>query len=146
MDEARLLFSPRLPYPEYLARFRAADLFLDTAPFNGGTTVADALWAGLPVLTLSGEAFSSRYGASLLTALGAPELVTSTPAEYEDAAVLLAADTQRMASLKRKVAGGLDASALFDPVRFTRNLETGLAAIYERDRAGLAPDHVWVRE
>lgn len=146
MDEARLVFSPRLPYPEYLARFRAADLFLDTAPFNGGTTVADALWAGLPVLTSSGEAFSSRYGASLLTALNVPELIASTPAEYEDAAVALAADAQRMVSIRRKVAAGLDASALFDPARCTRNLEAGFTAIYARDRAGLAPDHVWVRE
>ena len=146
MDEARLVFSPRLPYPEYLARFRAVDLFLDTAPFNGGTTVADALWAGLPVLTLSGEAFSSRYAASLLTAVGLYELITSSHPEYEDTAVALAADGKRLATLRRKVADGLAGSALFDPARFTRTLEAGFTAIYERDRAGLAPNHVWVRE
>jgi predicted O-linked N-acetylglucosamine transferase (SPINDLY family) len=146
MADARLVFSPRLPYPEYLARFRAVDLFLDTAPFNGGTTVADALWAGLPVLTLSGEAFSSRYAASLLTALGLPELITASRRDYEETAVALAADAQRLATLRRKVAAGLDGSALFDPARFTRTLEAGFTAIYERDRDGLAPDHVWVRE
>jgi predicted O-linked N-acetylglucosamine transferase (SPINDLY family) len=144
--DARLVFSPRLPYAEYLARFRAADLFLDTAPFNGGTTVADALWAGLPVLTLSGEAFSSRYAASLLTALGLPELITVSRLEYEETAAALAADAQRLATLRCKVAEGLAGSALFDPARFTRTLEAGFSAIYERDRAGLAPAHVWVRE
>jgi predicted O-linked N-acetylglucosamine transferase (SPINDLY family) len=146
MADARLVFSPRLPYPEYLARFRAVDLFLDTAPFNGGTTVADALWAGLPVLTLSGEAFSSRYAASLLTALGLSELITASRSDYEETAVALAADTQRLKTLRRKVAEGLESSALFDPARFTRTLEAGFTAIYQRARAGLAPDHVWVRE
>jgi predicted O-linked N-acetylglucosamine transferase (SPINDLY family) len=146
MDDGRLVFSPRLPYPGYLARFRTVDLFLDTAPFNGGTTVADSLWAGLPVLTLSGEAFSSRYAASLLTPLGLPELITSNCLDYEATAVALAADAQHFANIRRKVAEGLEGSALFDPARFTRTLEAGFTAIYERDRAGLAPDHVWVRQ
>lgn len=146
VDEARIAFSRRLPHPEYLARFRAADLFLDTSPFNGATTTSDALWAGLPVLTCCGEAFASRVAASLLHAMGLPELVVSTLDEYEAAAVALARDAPRLAQLKRRVAEGLMASPLFDPVRFTKSLEAGFAAIHERYRSGQAPDHLCVRE
>ena len=146
VDDARLVFSPRLPYPEYLARFRTADLFLDTVPFNGGTTTSDALWAGLPVLTCRGEAFTGRLAASSLAALDLPELITSTLIQYEDEAVSLACDERRLASVRQKLADALKASPLFDPRRFTRNLESGFAAIYARYQTNQAPAHVVVRE
>lgn len=146
VDETRLVFSGRLAYPDHLARFRAADLFLDTLPFNGGTTVSDALWAGLPVLTCCGEAFSSRMAASLLRAMDLPELITSTLVHYEETAVALALDTHRCLQMKRRVAEGLNTSPLFDSARFTHNLEAGFAALYERHQSGAAPDHVVIRE
>lgn len=78
VDAHRLIFAESLPHPEYLARYRVADLFLDTLPYNPGATASDALWAGLPVLTCMGEAFAARMGGSLLTAIGLPELITYT--------------------------------------------------------------------
>ena len=146
VDEKRLVFCGRLPYPDYLARFGAADLFLDTRPFNGATTASDALWAGLPVLTCCGEVFSSRMAASLLRAMDLPELITTAPAQYEEAAVTLARDAPRHAQIRRRVAEGPTTSPLFDPARFTRNLEAGFAAIYGRYQSGNAPDHVVVQE
>jgi predicted O-linked N-acetylglucosamine transferase (SPINDLY family) len=83
VDPARLIFATYLPWPEHLARHRLADLFLDTLPYNAHTTASDALWAGLPVLTQIGETFAGRVAASLLTAIGLPELITSSQAEYE---------------------------------------------------------------
>jgi predicted O-linked N-acetylglucosamine transferase (SPINDLY family) len=138
----RLIFGARLPPAQYLARFRAADLFLDTLPYNAGTTASDALWAGLPVLTLTGEAFASRIAASLLTAIGVPELITSTQQEYEQLAIELATSPQRLAALRTKIQDNRLTSALFDTARFARNLEAAYAAIHARHQAGLPPDHV----
>ena len=82
MAAERLVFAPRMPLPEHLARHRLADLFLDTFPVNAHTTASDALWAGCPVLTLAGETFASRVAGSLLRAVGLPELITRSPEEY----------------------------------------------------------------
>jgi predicted O-linked N-acetylglucosamine transferase (SPINDLY family) len=142
VDPQRLVFGARLPPDEYLARYRAADLFLDTAPYNAGTTASDALWAGLPVLTFAGRSFASRTAASLLTALGVPELITSTPQEYERLAIELALDPERMATIRAKVRERRLVSPLFDTPRFARNLEAGFTAAYERYLAGAAPDHI----
>ena len=138
----RLIFGARLPPVQYLARFRAADLFLDTLPYNAGTTASDALWAGLPVLTLTGEAFASRIAASLLTAIGVPELITSTQQQYEQLAIELASSPQRLAALRTRIQENRLSSALFDTPRFARNLEAAYTAIHERHQAGLPPDHV----
>ncbi len=99
VDGARVICGGCVAGPEYLARFRAAGLFLDTLPFNAGTTASDALWAGLPVLTCPGETFAARMGASLLQAVGLPELIAATPADYEDMAVALAQDPARLARM-----------------------------------------------
>ncbi len=99
----RLVFAERMPLAEHLARHRLADLFLDTNPYNAHTTASDALWAGLPVLTLIGDTFAGRVGASLLNAVGLPELITPTPKAYEDLAVELALRPQKLAGLKRTV-------------------------------------------
>src|SRR5205814_3329585 len=92
VDPERLIFATRLPVAEHLARHRLADLFLDTLPYNAHTTASDALWAGLPVLTCRGSAFAARVAASLLGAVGLPELVTDNPADYESLALRLAFD------------------------------------------------------
>jgi predicted O-linked N-acetylglucosamine transferase (SPINDLY family) len=138
----RLVFGARLPPAEYLARYRAADLFLDTRPYNAGTTASDALWAGLPVLTSTGESFASRIAASLLTALGVPELITSTQRQYEQLAIELASSPQRLAQIRAKVQDNRLGSPLFDTPRFARNLEAAFTAIHDRYQAGSAPDHI----
>ncbi len=140
----RLIFGPSLPMAEYLARYRAADLFLDTLPYNAGTTASDALWAGLPVLTLPGESFASRMAASLLTAAGLPELIASSRADYERCAIELATDAQRLEALKQKLAANRSACALFDTATFTRSLESLYQQMYERHLAGLPPEHLFV--
>jgi predicted O-linked N-acetylglucosamine transferase (SPINDLY family) len=144
VDPQRLIFAGRLPPPEYLARYRTADLFLDTLPYNAGTTASDALWAGLPVLTLAGNAYAGRVAASLLTAVGLPELVTKTRAEYEDLAFELAMNPPRLARLKETLARNRLTSALFDTGRFARNLEAAYLSIHDRHQAGLPPDDVTV--
>jgi predicted O-linked N-acetylglucosamine transferase (SPINDLY family) len=141
-DPQRLVFGERLPPAEYLARYRAADLFLDTLPYNAGTTASDALWAGLPVLTLTGEAFASRIAASLLAAIGVPELITSTQQQYEQLAIELASNPQRLAGIRTRIQDNRLTSPLFDTPRFARNLEAAYTAIHGRYLAGLSPDHI----
>ncbi|ABL65857.1 O-linked N-acetylglucosamine transferase family protein [Chlorobium phaeobacteroides] len=144
VDAGRLIFGKRLPVAEYLARYRVADLFLDTLPYNAGTTASDALWAGLPVLTLRGESFASRMAASLLTAIGLPELITSGQEEYESLAIELALDPEMMRATREKLARNRLTTRLFDTGRFTRNIEAAYLAMYERYQEGLPPDHLVV--
>jgi predicted O-linked N-acetylglucosamine transferase (SPINDLY family) len=131
--------------PEHLARHRAADLFLDTLPYNAHTTASDALWAGLPVLTRMGESFAGRVGASLLTAAGSPELVTTSSQAYEDLAVALATQPGKLADIRDKLARTRLACPLFDLPRFTRHIEAAYATMYERYQADLPPDHITIR-
>ena len=138
----RIVFGTRLPAPEYLARYRTADLFLDTLPYNAGTTASDALWAGLPVLTCVGESFAGRVGASLLTAVGLPELIAATPEEYEELAVALAGDPRRLAGIRATLTGKLRTAPLFDTTSSARHLEAAYARMYDRYHAGSAPDHI----
>ena len=123
VDPRRLIFAPWLSSPEHLAAHRLADLFLDTLPFNAHTTASDALWAGLPILTCSGEAFASRVAGSLLHAAGLPELVTTSLEEYEQLALTLAREPARLAELRSRLAAGRETAPLFDGVRYVRNLE-----------------------
>jgi predicted O-linked N-acetylglucosamine transferase (SPINDLY family) len=146
VDPRRLIFVERLPPSEYLARYRVADLFLDTHPYNAGTTASDALWAGLPVLTMAGEAFAARVGASLLEAIGLPELIAMTRQEYEDRAVELALNEPRLAGLKAALAKNRATSPLFDTDRFRRNIERAYVNIHDRYHAGLPPGHINVSE
>lgn len=119
----RLIFAPRVAPPEYLARFQLADLFLDTFPYNGGTTASDALWMGLPILTLSGRTYISRMAGSLLTNVGLPDLVTFDVAGYERLAVQLGRNPMRVASHKRYLAEHGRQSRLFDVPALVRDLE-----------------------
>jgi predicted O-linked N-acetylglucosamine transferase (SPINDLY family) len=144
VDPQRLIFVERLPGPDYLARYRVADLFLDTHPYNAGTTASDALWAGLPVITMAGRAYAARVGASLLHSIGLPELVTTTREEYEDLAVELALDGSRLARLKDRLAQNRPTAPLFDTDRFARNLEAAYAQIQDRYEDGLPPEHITI--
>jgi predicted O-linked N-acetylglucosamine transferase (SPINDLY family) len=127
-----------------LARHRFADLFLDTLPYNAHTTASDALWAGLPLLTLIGDTFAGRVAASLLTAVGLPELITTTPQEYEELAIELATNPERLAMVKDKLASNRATAPLFDTRRYTRHIEAAYIAMYERHKANLPPDHIVV--
>ncbi|MCP3368310.1 tetratricopeptide repeat protein [Bradyrhizobium cajani] len=140
----RLVFAGRLPTPEHLARHRCADLFLDTLPYGAHTTASDALWTCLPVLTLLGEAFAGRVGASLLNAIRLPELVTTSSADYEDLAIALARDPQKLAALRAKLALNRLRTPLFDTAQHARDLEAAYVSMMERHRAGLPPDHIRV--
>lgn len=140
----RIIFCKFLPPPEYLARFRICDLFLDTFPYNAGTTASDALWAGLPVLTLMGQSFASRVAASLLYAIGLPELATTTKSEYESLAINLATDTKRLANIKKILSKNRLSTPLFDTPLFTRHIENAYCQIYERHQANLSPNHIFV--
>ena len=137
----RLVFSPRLPLPEHLARHRLADLFLDTLPYNAHTTASDALWAGVPVLTQTGTTFPGRVGTSLLMAVGLPDLVAASGADYEAMAVGLAVDRQKLREIAQRLAVHRLTQPLFDTPRFTRHLEAAYRAMVERCAAGLAPEH-----
>jgi predicted O-linked N-acetylglucosamine transferase (SPINDLY family) len=145
IDPARLIFANRIPSAaDHLARHRLADLFLDTLPYNAHTTASDALWAGLPVLTQIGETFAGRVAASLLTAVGLPELIAPTPQQFESMAVELANDPARLAAIRDKLAQNRSALPLFNTKLYTRHLETAYAAMYQRHQSGLAPDHIYV--
>ena len=142
----RLIFAKRVPLAaEHLARLRLADLFLDTRPYNAHATASDALWAGVPVLTCLGETFAGRVAASLLTAMRVPELITTTVAAYEKTAIDLARNPERLAKIKHKIAENRLASPLFDTERFSNDIEAAYAAIYERHRTGMPPDHIVVQ-
>jgi predicted O-linked N-acetylglucosamine transferase (SPINDLY family) len=141
---ARLVFAARLPADRHLARLKLADLFLDTLPYNAHTSASDALWAGVPLLTCRGGSFASRVGASLLTAVGLPEMITENLADYEALALALARDPARLAALRRKLAANRLTTSLFDTAGFTRGLEAAYAQMWERHQRGEAPDHIKV--
>jgi len=132
LDASRLVFAPRMNLPDHLARHEAADLFLDTLPCNAHTTASDALWAGLPVLTCTGQAFASRVAASLLHAIELPELVTTNIKEYEDLAVELAHNPTKLQQLKDKLAANRLTTPLFDTELFASNLENCYSSMLER--------------
>ncbi len=142
IDPNRLAFAGRMPIAQHLARHRQADLFLDTLPYNAHTTACDALWAGLPVLTQIGEAFAGRVAASVLTAIGLPELIVRSQAEYEAMAVDLATNPDKLAAIKAKLADNRLTTPLFDTERFTRDLERAFEAMCERHRLGLPPEDI----
>lgn len=138
VDPARLVWAPLLPYERHIARLRNAELFLDTWPYNAHTTASDALWAGVPVLTVRGRSFASRVAASLNHAVGLDELVFDTPQALAARALALLGDRTALSGLRAR----LDArrgSAVFDSERFARDLEALFSAMVERRAAGLPP-------
>ena len=127
----RLVFAPRKPLPEHLARHRLADLFLDTFPVNAHTTASDALWAGCPVLTLAGETFVSRVAGSLLRTVGLPELVTTSLEDYQAMALRLARDPELLAHVRARLEANRKNCPLFDGGQFARNLEKAYATMWD---------------
>jgi predicted O-linked N-acetylglucosamine transferase (SPINDLY family) len=138
----RLIFTPRIEVSQHLARHRCADLCLDTFYYNAHTTASDALWAGLPVLTCPGEAMAARVAASLLAAVGLPEMIARDRDEYEAKALELARDPARLAAIRRRLAENRTTEPLFDTARYARHLEQAFLQMHERYRTGLPPDHI----
>lgn len=137
----RIIFAPFVPKDDdHLARLSLADLFLDTLPFNAHSTACDALWAGVPVLTCLGTAFAGRVAASALTAAGLSELITHTGEEYENLALRLAREPQRLLALRAKLAANRATFPLFDTRKFTNHLETAFRIMWERRQSGLDPE------
>jgi protein O-GlcNAc transferase len=136
VDPERLVFAARVSLPEHLARHAHAELFLDTSPYNAGTTANDALFMGVPVLTCSGASMVSRVAGSQLRAIGLPELVTTSLEEYEALALKLAAESELLAAYRARLATNRNTHPLFDMTRFTRNLDDLLCNAWEnRDSA-----------
>jgi len=144
VTEDKLVFAKRMNLAEHLARLRLADLFIDTLPYNAHTTASDALWVGLPVITQVGNTFAGRVAASLLNAVGLPELVVSTDDEYEDLAVGLASDPRRLEQIRQKLSRNRSTTALFDTPLVTQHIEAGYLEMYRRHGSGLPPDDIYV--
>ncbi|MFZ2333463.1 MAG: tetratricopeptide repeat protein [Sideroxyarcus sp.] len=127
----RLIFAETLPLDQHLARMKCADLFLDTLPYNAGTTASNALWAGLPIVTCAGKTFPSRMAGSLLTAMGVPELITYNLDDYYSLALDLARDRNKRETIRNKIIANRDLAPLFDSKLFTRNLEAAYTKMLE---------------
>jgi len=136
VDPARLVYAQEVPIDIHLARHALADLYLDTLPYNAHATAADALYAGLPVLTCKGSSFAGRVAASLLDAAGLPELITPDLVSYEDRALELARDRNQLAQLRQKLKRTRDTTPLFNPDRFRSAMEQAYDRMRERDTPG----------
>jgi predicted O-linked N-acetylglucosamine transferase (SPINDLY family) len=147
VDGDRIVFAPFVPTSEqHLARLALADLFLDTLPYNAHAGGSDALWAGVPVITCKGTTFAGRVGASLLSAIGLPELITQSLEEYEALALKVARTPEMLASFKARLTRNRTTEPLFDTKRFTRNLEAAYLAMWRRHQSGQAPQAITIEE
>ncbi len=136
----RLVFAPHAAAMEdHLARLKRADLFLDTSPFNAHTTASDALWAGLPVLTLPGNTFAGRVAASLVNAAGLPDMIAQSLEDYEALALKFARDEEALAAIRARLAHGRATCPLFDTALFTRHLEAAYREMWRRYQSGEPP-------
>ena len=130
LSPGRIIFGPRMDYADYLARYNVFDLFLDTNPYNAGTTASDALWSGVPVLTLIGESFQSRVAASLLMSIDLPELIAKNQDEYVNKAIQLAKYPSEYNKLKDKLIHNIGKTDLFNCTVFTKNIEKAYSLIH----------------
>ena len=140
----RLIFGDTVKRPVYMARYRTVDLFLDTHPYNAGTTASDALKMRLPMITYLGNSYQARMGASIVNALNLPELVANSLEEYEALAIELATHPEKLKAIKDKLASNLTTAPLYNTKLFVKNLESAYTTMYERHHEGLEPDHIYV--
>jgi predicted O-linked N-acetylglucosamine transferase (SPINDLY family) len=138
----QIIFSDVVSREKHVKRGVLADLFLDTLPFNGGTTVSDALWAGLPVITCLGDSFASRMAGSLLYAVDLPELVTDSLNDYENLAITLALNDTDLKTIRKKLSFNKITAALFNSKLFTANFEKGLKIALKKHFDKQPPDHI----
>jgi protein O-GlcNAc transferase len=136
------VFAPLLPAHEHLARLACADLFLDTWPCNAHTTASEALWAGVPPVTVLGQTFAQRVAASLLHSAGLDELACRDSQHYLDTVLQLAGDMPRREQLRLQLVAQRRSNPLFDGVRFARDVEALYLRMWQRAVAGLPPEHL----
>jgi predicted O-linked N-acetylglucosamine transferase (SPINDLY family) len=137
VDPQRLVFAPHVAsMPEHLGRHTLADLYLDTSPYNAHSTATDALWAGVPVLTCAGKAFAARVAASALTAVGLPELITNSLADYERMGLELLQDPRRLRDLRSRLESRRESAPLFDTTRLCRHIEAAYSGMHSRAARG----------
>jgi predicted O-linked N-acetylglucosamine transferase (SPINDLY family) len=146
VDPSRVVFADKLPHAQHLARQRHADLAVDAFNYNGHTTSSDALWAGVPVVTMAGKQFAARVAASLLTALDLPELITQNEEEYEGLITRLATTPELLLGIRAKLAERRLNSPLFNAGFYTRTFESGLERAYELYRAGMQAQDIRVAD
>ncbi len=142
ISEDRLIFAQKIPNDQHLKRIQLADLFIDTFPYNAHTTASDALRMNLPVLTLIGNSFTSRVGASLLNTAGIPEMITTTQNEYELLAINLAKNPNKLKDIKNKLINNLLKTPLFDIQKYTKNLERAYSIMHKNYQKGLNPKDI----
>lgn len=140
VDTDRIIFAPMQLETDHLQRFVHADLFMDSFPCNAHTTASDALWAGVPLITRSGETFASRVAGSILHAAGLPELIVDTEEAYELLALKIYSDRNYHRQLKERVRDGIDHGPLYDAKAYTRHFERALLEIHERHHSGSPPE------
>jgi predicted O-linked N-acetylglucosamine transferase (SPINDLY family) len=138
----RIVFAVRLPKPEHLSRLKVADLALDTRLVSGAATTSDALWAGLPVITVQGNHFASRMTSSILKAIELPELILNDLIGYERKAIALARSPEELERVKRKLAANRHSRSLFDTRGFTKNMERAYETMWQRYIDCLPPQHI----
>jgi predicted O-linked N-acetylglucosamine transferase (SPINDLY family) len=146
LDAKRLIFAGQCQYSEYLARLTNADLFLDTFNFNAGAIANDALWCGLPIVTMQGQSYSARMVSSLLNTLDLSELITTTESDYEKVALDLATNSKKLKLIKAKLAISKNNTPLFDTKRFTRNIERAYTQMYTKYFAGEKLEPLFIKE
>ena len=144
IDSNRLIFGNKISAENYLARYKICDLFLDTFPYNGGTTCSDAIWAGLPVVTLKGKSFASRYASSILNSAGQSMLIANSLSEYINLAINLAENPSKLKIIKKELENNRLTMPLFDSHLFTKNIEKAYIKMYERNQQNLPPDHITI--
>ena len=140
IDPARLVFAARLPQADHLARHQLADLFLDTLPYNAHTTASDALWMGLPVVTCCGQSFAGRVAASLLRAIGMPDLVTSDLESYERLALRIASEPSVLLELRERLRRNRLSQPVFDTDRYRQHIEAAYMRMWENWQHGKVPE------
>ena len=141
----RLVFTHRVTKEKYLAQFRQADLFLDTFTYNAGATASNALWAGLPVLTKIGRSYTARMAGSLLTSLGLPELITKNELDYEELALQLGTDSERLSAIRQRLSDNRLSKPLFNTKLFTKHLEEGYQQAYQNYLDFQIPKVIYVK-
>jgi predicted O-linked N-acetylglucosamine transferase (SPINDLY family) len=144
VDGSRLIFAKPIKPDEHLARHHLADLFLDTLPYNAHTTASDALWVGLPIITRIGHSFAARVSASLLSAVGLTELITSEAKQYESLAIELAQNPSKLAAIRKKLDINRPNSSLFNATIFAKHIENAYSLIMENYNSGRKPQHIYV--
>ena len=142
----RLYFGEKLHRDKYLDRYRLADLFLDTFPYNAGTTASDALKMGLPILTLNGNSFNSREASNIVGAVNMPEMIVESQNEYESLAEELATNQKKFKVIKDKLVDNLPNAPLYNTRLFAKNIESAYKTMYERYHQGLDPDHIYIED